>query len=438
MSEFVGAPAGATVTSNDVKSPASVGTHITDSTAENFGSKLAVNKDSVSQKLAKIMPSRTPIDSVLRNIGTANCKSDKYRFFSLASRDVAAVVKTANEATADTKTATTIALSSGVHCLSLDSNLFIPSVPVTDGKPGAQALDKVFMRPLVVNVVAIDYAKGEISVVGTNAYVPALKQGTVLYRMAAAKDQDAAISNDPQSTPTDDFNFCQRNLCTISQNAFQKLQEKEVQFSMAEMKEQALFDFRWQAEMSTIFGGGAVLEEKFKDPTTLKRKLQMRGIVDFDIQEIDFSQGEFASLDIAEKLNHACEDVFAGNNGSEERLFIYGPEVATMMANSAVWQKRMDAAKTEVKWGVKWKLIETNFGTLRGIMQPGFGLLGGYSKCALIIDPANIRRVEQVPLNARNLDLKAAGLRNSEDIVLEEAWTLEVTNPKTHAFVKFA
>lgn len=421
MSEFVGASAEAT------QNP-TVLTHKAD------GTKLDVNKNSVSQKLAKIMPSRTPIDSMLRNIGTGSCKSDKYEFFSIVARGIKAVVGATVEAAASIDKSTTITLSSGANCLSKDGDLLVPNYKVANGV--ASVVTKgVALRPLVIHIVDIE---GDvITVVGVNAPVPAFAKDTVLYRMANAADQQIAMSQDPQSVPTKDYNYCQRNLCTVSENAFQALQEKEVQFSMAELKEQALYDFRMQAEMSAIFGADALAGENFRDTKTRKRKLHMRGLVDFPIQDIDFSQTDYSTVDIAEKLNEMCEDAFAGNNGSEERLFIYGPEVATMMANSKAWQKRMDAAKTEVKWGVKWKLIETNFGTLRGVMQPAFGLLGGYSKCAVIIDPANIRRVEQVALNSRNLDLKSAGISNSNDVVLEEAFTLEVTNPKTHAFVRF-
>lgn len=420
MSEFIGNAAA------DTQNP-TVLTHDAD------GKKLDVNKNSVSKKLAKIMPSRTPLDSMLRNIGTGSCKSDKYEFFSIVARGIKAVVGADSAAAASIGKSTTITLSSGVHCLSKDCDLLVPSYNVS-GEEATEA-SGVALRPLVIHVVAI--SGDVITVVGVNAPVPILKSGTPLYRLANAADQQIAMSHDPQSIPVKDFNYCQRNLCTVSENMFQKLQEKEVEFSMAELKEQALYDFRWQAEMSALFGANALLGDNFRDTVTGKRKLHMRGLLDFDIQNIDFTGSDYNNVDISEKLNEACEDIFAGNNGSEERVFIYGPEVATMMANSTVWQKYMDAAKTEVKWGVKWKLIETNFGTLRGVMQPGFGLLGGYSKCAVVVDPANIRRVEQVPLNSRSLDLRSAGISNSNDVVLEEAFTLEVTNPKTHAFIRF-
>lgn len=427
MSEFIGTPESAAIVSDDAKNPASVITH-----DPKTGKKLEANKNSVSKKLAKIMPSRTPLDSMLRNIGNGSCKSDKYEFFSIISRGVKATVK---EILNITDGIAELKLDS-CHCLSLDGDLLVPYYNVSAGNISAP--DKgVPTRPLILHIVEISYSSKTIKVVGVNATLTTANFTQVdkpLYRLASAKDQDAAISNDPHAVPTKDYNFCQRNVCTISENAFQALQEKEVEFGMAEFKEQALYDFRWQSEMSSIFGANPIGGEGFIDPVSNKRKLHMRGLLDFNIQQIDCTD---ESKDIAERLNEAMEAIFAGNNGSEERVFIYGPEVATMMANSKSWQKRMDAAKTEVKWGVTWKLIETNFGTLRGVMQPAFGLLGDYSRCALVVDPANIRRVEQVALHSRNLDLQSAGVRNSKDVFMEEAWTLEVTNPYTHAFMQF-
>jgi hypothetical protein len=68
-------------------------------------------------------------------------------------------------------------------------------------------------------------------------------------------------------------------------------------------------------------------------------------------------------------------------------------------------------------------------------MDPALSLTGEYSNCALVIDPAHVRLVEQVALQERKLDLVSAGIRNSKDIVLEESITLELTNPKAHGLL---
>ena len=399
--------------------------------------KPAHNTTTVSQKLSKIQPSNTPIDTFLRNIGSGKTNSDVFEFYSIVSRGVKAVVgstQLSDDVIGGDKGAT-ITLSSGVHCLSLDGDLLVPSYEVVDGV--AQRIEgaSFAMRPLVLHIVGINYASTArtIDVVGVNAEVPALLQDTELFRMASAKDQDAAISNDPMATPTKDSNFCQRNIATVSENAYQALQDKEVEYGIAEFKEQALLDFRYQAEVSSIFGSKYHKNNgELIDPTTNKRKLHMRGLLDFNIPHITRSGDE----SVEEFLNKAMQTSFSNNNGSEKRLFLYGPDVATELANSGAFQKQLEAGKTEVKWGITWKVIETNFGTLMGIMHNALGLVG-YGKAALIIDPANIRRIEQVPLTMENLDLKKAGIRNSKDILLEEAWTLEVTNPTTHALLDF-
>jgi hypothetical protein len=220
-------------------------------------------------------------------------------------------------------------------------------------------------------------------------------------------------------------------LCTVSENAYQRLQEKDVEYGLNDFKEQAIYDFRLQSEAAAIFGGGAVAGENFIDPTTRKRKLHMRGVLDFDIQVIESAAGQ----PIDEYLNEAMQKLFAVNNGSEERILLYGAGFATKLANSKWWTKQLEANKTEVKWGVTWKMVESNFGRLRAIMDPALSLFGDYTDCALVVDPRHLRVVEQVPLQENKLDLQKAGIRNSLDVVLEESITLELTNPKAHGLL---
>ncbi len=405
--------------------------------------KPAHNTTTVSQKLSKIQPSNTPIDTFLRNIGSGKTNSDVFEFYSIVSRGVKAVVESATSSgtTPQQDTIVQLKLSSGAHCLSLDGDLVVPSFEVTYDTSGVGSAERIqqgasfAMRPLVLHITGIDYGNSTIKVVGVNATCPTGEEfsNVEVFRMASAKDQDAAISNDPMATPTKDSNYCQRNIATVSENAYQALQDKEVEYGIAEFKEQALLDFRYQAEISSIFGSKYHKNNgELIDPTTQKRKLHMRGLLDFNIPHITRSEKET----VEEFLNKAMQTSFSNNNGSEKRLFLYGPDVATELANSGAFQKQLEAGKTEVKWGITWKVIETNFGTLMGIMHNALGLVG-FGKAALIIDPANIRRIEQVPLTMENLDLKKAGIRNSKDILLEEAWTLEVTNPTTHALLDF-
>ena len=391
--------------------------------------KPQMNKATVSEKLAKIEPSRTPLDTLLRNIGSGKTNSDQFEFYSIHSRGLQATIKSATAS----GNLINIEIEDGCHCLSKDANLFVPQLQVNGS--AIEAAAPLATNPLRLHIVDINYGASTISVYVVSKNITAAAaaakltgDGVVLQRYASAKDQEAAISNDPMATPVKDVNYCQRNLCTISQNVYQALQDKEVEYGIAEFKVQALTDFRAQAEYAALFGdapeGGSII-----DPNTQKRKLFMRGLLSFDIMKL--VQG---NEEVDKFLNIAMQKIFENNNGSEKRLLLYGPEFATALANSGVWQHQLEAGKTEVKWGITWKVIESNFGTLMAIMHPGLGV-AGYGKAAFVVDPANIRRVEQVPLTMENLDLKKAGIRNSEDVLLEESFTLEVTNPKTHGFL---
>lgn len=411
-----------------------VNTHIVNA-AHDKATIHEINKPTTSQKLAKIGWSNAPLDTFLRNIGKGKTNSDTYQFFSVTARGVACSTgSTGLSAASDFKEGGfTLKMATGVHSLSLSGVLVVPKITVDGTVAKAIASgDKVALKPLMLHIAEINYSTGDVFLVPINAKTStSTLANTTFYRAGIACDQDVAKTDDPQAMPVKDQNFCQRMLCTISENMYQALQDKEVEYGLNDFRDQAILDFRLQSEMAAIFGGGAVAKENFIDPKSYKRKLHMRGVLDFDIQHITKTSGE----EIDKYLNRVMESMFAVNNGSSERLLIYGAGFATALANSDWWNKQLESNKTEVKWGVTWKMVESNFGSLRAIMDPALSLTGEYSDCALVIDPAHIRLVEQVPLQERKLDLVSAGIRNSKDIVLEESITLELTNPKAHGLL---
>lgn len=411
---------------------ATVGTHVVNS--DNKTTNQEINRPSVSERLAKIGWSNAPLDTMLRNIGKGSTKSDKYEFYSVAARGVECTVAT-KVTISDFSNPISIVLASGVDCLSKDGVLLVPSINVVAEEVKAlESGKKVAVKPLMLHIVDIDYTNnGTVMAVPLNASkgTAEIAANAKMFRAGVACDQDVAKTDDPQAMPTKDHNYCQRMLCTVSENAYQRLQEKDVEYGLNDFKEQAIYDFRLQSEAAAIFGGGAVAGENFIDPKTRKRKLHMRGVLDFDIQIIESAAGQ----PIDEYLNVAMEKLFAVNNGSEERILLYGAGFATKLANSKWWTKQLEANKTEVKWGVTWKMIESNFGRLRAIMDPALSLFGDYTDCALVVDPRHLRVVEQVPLQENKLDLQKAGIRNSLDVVLEESITLELTNPKAHGLL---
>ncbi len=385
------------------------------------------NKASVDKVLHKIMPSQFPMDEMLRHLSTAKTESTKYEYFKVRARGISASVATTVEP-ASAPNATPIKCDS-VHIFSKDGNILVPGYNATGVDKAATAVSSgsVAIQPLILHICEINRTTNTIMVIPLNASgVPAMSASTKLFRMGTAKHELAAISEDPLSQPVKDYNLCQIHMTTVSEGVYQKLQEKEVPYGIAEFKEQALYDFRMTNEIDAIFG----VRSEFTDPEG-KTKFTSDGLVRKVNKHLD--KGDAASVTEDILLGWSA-DVFDGNNGSDERILLYGTEFGKAIANCRTIYKSLEAGKTEVKFGITFNRIETNFGTF---LLKYHGLLNayGYGAAGIVVDPANVYRCIQKPLEATELNLDQSGQSRSKDIRIDESHTLAVTNPETHAIL---
>lgn len=388
--------------------------------------KPEVNKPSFSKKLTKVFPSKFPLDTIARELPKGKTNSDEYKYASVVSRALGCVIesqttKTTAPALAEIKVVST-------HMLSIDSNLMVPNYNAgVEAEPSK--VEGVALSPLILHVVGIDRAANKITVYPVNhTVVPAMTGGTFLARVGVAKDQLSAMSEDPISMPTYDSNYCQINMTTISEAFFQKIQEKETEWSMADMQDCALYDFRGQSEMAMLFGA----KKFFLDPVTSKPKYLMDGV----IRKVGNPEYLTGGAVTEKLLNAALAKIFDGNNGSEARLMFYGSDFGLSLAENAAFAKQIEAGKTKVKFGITWNEIETNHGVVLAKKHDAFKQVG-FGRAALVIDPANFRRIEQRPLTVYDLDREAAGISRTQDRRIDESFTIEVTNPDTHGLITF-
>ena len=71
----------------------------------------------------------------------------------------------------------------------------------------------------------------------------------------------------------------------------------------------------------------------------------------------------------------------------------------------------------------------------RMALKQSFNNLPAPSKAAIVIDPANVYRAIQNPLEATELDRDKTGLSRTSDVRIDESHTLAVTNPDAHALL---
>lgn len=389
-----------------------------------------INKPTISQKITKINPSLFPMDTMLRELETVPCKSFEYEYYSVRGRGVESTIKTAYSVTSGSESgAKQVEVTNG-HIFSLDGNILFPTINVDNDTKVATPLDSgISLNPLICHIVSVDnIAQGKITIYPVNAAVlPALAADTPIYRLGVAKHENAGMSEDPSQMPYSDSNFCQIHMTTISETLYQRLTEKEVQFGLLDMKEQALLDFRMTNEADSIFG----VKQKFVDPVTRKVKYMSDGLLRKIDKHLDMGTESKVTNDM---IYGWASDIFCGNNGSERRIMFYGKDFGRSMAAAPTIEKQLEADKTEVVFGISFHRIETTDGVIQ--MKP-HDLLNeyGYTKAAVVVDPANVYRAVQKQLEATPLKRDEAGLSRSTDIRLDESHCLAVTNPDCHAII---
>ncbi len=389
-----------------------------------------INKPTISQKITKINPSLFPMDTMLRELETVPCKSFEYEYYSVRGRGVESSIKTAYTVTGGSESGAKQIDVTNAHIFSQDGNILFPTINVDNDTKVATPLDSgISLNPLICHIVSVDnIAQGKITIYPVNAAVlPALAADTPIYRLGVAKHENAGMSEDPSQMPYSDSNFCQIHMTTISETLYQRLTEKEVQFGLLDMKEQALLDFRMTNEADSIFG----VKQKFVDPVTRKVKYMSDGLLRKIDKHLDMGTESKVTNDM---IYGWASDIFCGNNGSERRIMFYGKDFGRSMAAASTIEKQLEADKTEVVFGISFHRIETTDGVI--LMKP-HDLLNeyGYSKAAVVVDPANVYRAVQKQLEATPLKRDEAGLSRSTDIRLDESHCLAVTNPDCHAII---
>ena len=89
------------------------------------------------------------------------------------------------------------------------------------------------------------------------------------------------------------------------------------------------------------------------------------------------------------------------------------------------------AHNPNVKWGLTFSELQSNFGTLRIIHSEVFDQCG--HECdGMVIDPDYLTKYVHIPFHAEQLDLRRSGQRNTSAVVITEASCLVLRYPDTH------
>lgn len=385
-------------------------------------------RNAIDRRIVKVRPMSTPVDQLTRCAASRHATAMSVEYYSVDTKQTQATLleaSTNNGKDRGDGFVSVILKTSADTIFDVSETVLVPSVAGTASEGGVTV-------PLMLYVVSRP-SDGGVEVVALNGpsrttidqvlhEVPLLQQGTELVRMGRAATELDVQTAQFSAMPRKASNNCQIFKMQVEESTMAKLAGKEAGWSFSDQEEAAIIDMRLGMEKSFIFGSRG----KYFDPVKNENVYFTGGIwgqaprsAELDLDTL--TEGDLIDL---------CSKAFTGNNGSKRKILIAGTRLMEALSKLQ-YSKVLSAGETRVKWGIEFKEIVSNFGTLYVLHSEVFDACG-HSADGFILDPNYLTKYVHVPFQAEKLDLRASGQRNTDAVVLTEASCLVLRYPQAH------
>lgn len=375
---------------------------------------------SIDSRIVRVRPEATPVDQLSRCIGARSCGSMTVDYYTVDSR--VNECKCTGLPSADDLEEDENGLA--ILAVAVDrANVFAPS----DTLLFPEVLAGSPRQPLVGYVQSVDGKNLRVVCLNAgngNGSVPSFKiTGTEVsvVRMGRAASELDVQTGQFEALPMKRTNNCQIFKMQVEQSLLQRLSDKEVDWNFSDQEEAAVMDMRLGMEKSFIFGARA----KFIHPDKNEYVYMTGGIWNQAGSEVTVP----ASPKEADMIR-LCAQVFTNNNGSKKKILIGGTKLITTL-NNIQFNRSISGEGSLTRWGIRFREIVSNFGTLYVIHSDVFDQCH-HSSDGMIIDPDFITKYTHIPFSKERLDLRKSGNRNSDAVVLTEASCVVLRHPTTH------
>ena len=146
-------------------------------------------------------------------------------------------------------------------------------------------------------------------------------------------------------------------------------------------------------------------------------------------QKVGFDKNDYVIWD--NELVDLSKDLFVGTGiGNKRKVVIAGSDVVSAL--SKIRSEKFRLKDTVEVWNLKFKSWETDFGELL-VIHSELMDMNGMSDKAFAMDPEFLVKKTYIPWYRNVLDLKKAGIRNSDAVVIQEVSCLYLKYPMAHA-----
>ncbi|MEG0499493.1 MAG: DUF5309 family protein [Rikenellaceae bacterium] len=411
-----------------------------------------LNREDISTSVTQMLPSRTPVDTIMRNLKRSQkAMSQKIGYYQASYKpicdalDVAATgagTSAAAPASAFSTNPTTEASFIYIKVLNADMwrnndtllmrGLTLPGSKgaAVNGGTGTHTEDVMFYvaekNDTVLKLIPIGGLKGALS---GKFVIPNFENTTVLVRMGQAKSE-LDITTDPFAIyPTLSWQYCQNFMAQIEESTFQKLTQKEASWGFSNFEAVNIMSMKMEMELSMLFGS----EGEYVAGNS--RTYFTRGITRDIENTLTYGKGSGDLTITKENYNTWLKEVFDGNNGSTNRVLFAGSGLIKSLCLVDEFTRSITSVEKDAVLGVDVRKINTYFGTLDVVLAPLFRE-AGWENNGLILDLEHVTKHEFVPMSVTNLDLKSSGTRNADARVIQEVSCLTLRHPDCHAIIK--
>lgn len=391
----------------------------------------------VDSRIVKIRPMATPVDQISRYAKSISSKSFEVKYYSVGTRPLATTLNSGVTATANTTVLDVDSDDAGMF--TLDDTIRVKGVKgyvIGTDTPSDQDLvlcvcgrDNTTSRPIV-------YAVNGLLSNGQNTKIPAISTGTTLIRMGKACGELDVQTGRFHAIPTPNIQYCQNFMIQVEQSTFEKIAAKEVDWGFSDIEEDGILDMKIAQENTFLFGVKNVIKHVTKDgmATWFTEGIWWQAGSEQTLGHWDAQAGEAVVSD--DDLVDFSKAVFTGPGaGNKTKILLCGSE--SLAALSKIKSEKFRLKDNVESWGLKFKSWDTEFGEILTMHHELFDL-NGMSNQAFLLDPEYLVKCVHLPWERNVLDLKSAGVRNADAVVLQEVACLYLRHPQAHARVTLA
>lgn len=397
----------------------------------------------VDKRIIKIRPMATPIDQISRYAKSSQTGSFEVKYYSVGTREIKCTTNA--KLTAMVSGASTSLPVDDVNMFTLDDTIRVVGVKAIT-KPDGTAYTSGELTPDLVlcvcgkdsstNMPTVYAVNGKKDSNGQPILIPEIPNGTTLVRMGKACGELDVQTGRFNNLPTPETQYCQNFMIQIEQSTFDKIAKKEVNWNFSDIEEDGIYDMRLAMENTYLFGVRNKINHVSKDGMDTWFTGGIWWMAGKDIEVGEWDATKKCAIISDENLVDITKDLFVGTGiGNKRKILLCGSDM--LSAFSKIKSEKFRLKDTVEVWNLKFKSWDTDFGEVLTIHHELFDI-NGMSDYGLAMDPEYLSKKTHVSWARNVLDLKKAGIRNTDAVVIQEVSCLYLRYAKAHARMRLA